>query len=72
MTVIDDGGSISGNAASLNILVHDVINLLYYDHWTNKQTMALTMALVKVKASNSSENLQNKICQIIYFLHQVN
>ena len=26
----DDGRSISGNVASLNILVHDVINLLYY------------------------------------------
>ena len=26
----DDGRSISRNVASLNILVHDVINLLYY------------------------------------------
>ena len=28
----DDGRSISRNVASLNILVHDVINLLYYEH----------------------------------------
>ena len=27
-----DGRSISRNIASLNILVHDVINLLYYEH----------------------------------------
>ena len=27
-----DGRSISRNVASLNILVHDVINLLYYEH----------------------------------------
>ena len=27
----DDGRSISRNVASLNILVHDVINLLYYE-----------------------------------------
>ena len=26
----DDGRSISGNVAHLNILVHDMINLLYY------------------------------------------
>ena len=28
----DDGRSISRSVASLNILVHDVINLLYYEH----------------------------------------
>ena len=28
----DDGRSISRNVASLNILVHDVINLLYYEY----------------------------------------
>ena len=28
----DDGRSISRNVASLNILVHDGINLLYYEH----------------------------------------
>ena len=32
-----DGRSISRNIASLNILVHDVINLLYYEHWTDKR-----------------------------------
>ena len=30
----------------------------------------LTIALVQVKASSSSENLPNKMCQIIYFLHR--
>ena len=33
----DDGRSISGNVVHLNILVHDVINLLYYQYWTDKQ-----------------------------------
>ena len=33
----DDGRSISRNVASLNILVHDMINLLYYEHWTVKR-----------------------------------
>ena len=33
----DDGRSISRNVASLNILVHDVINLLYYKHRTDKR-----------------------------------
>ena len=33
----NDGGSISQNVALLNILVHDVINLLYYEYWTDKQ-----------------------------------
>lgn len=25
------------NVASLNVLIHDVINLLYYEHWTHKR-----------------------------------
>ena len=29
----DDGRSISQNVAHLNILVHDVTNLLYYEYW---------------------------------------
>ena len=33
----DDGRSISRNVAELNILVHDVITLLYYEYWTDKQ-----------------------------------
>ena len=32
----DDGRSISPNITSLNILVHKVLNLLYYEHWTDK------------------------------------
>ena len=33
----NDGRSISRNVAHLNILVHDMINLLYYEYWTDKQ-----------------------------------
>ena len=33
----NDGRSISRKAAHLPILVHDVINLLYYEYWTDKQ-----------------------------------
>ena len=36
-TLPDDGRSISRNVSSLNILVNDMINLLYYEHWTDKQ-----------------------------------
>ena len=32
----DDGTNIFWNVASLNILVHDVTNFLYYEHWTDK------------------------------------
>ena len=33
----DDGRSITRNVAHLNILVHYVINVLYYEYWTDKQ-----------------------------------
>ena len=33
----DDGRSISRNVAHLNILVHDLTNLLYYEYSTDKQ-----------------------------------
>ena len=33
----NDGRSISWNVVYLNILVHGVINLLYYEYWTDKQ-----------------------------------
>ena len=33
----DDGGSITRKVASLNILVHDLINLSYYEYWTDKR-----------------------------------
>ena len=33
----DDWRSISWNVARLNILVHDVINLSYYEYWADKQ-----------------------------------
>ena len=34
---LDDGRSISRNIAHWNILVQDVINLLYYQYWIDKQ-----------------------------------
>ena len=34
----DDGRSISWNVASLNMPVHDVINLLYYEYWTDNDS----------------------------------
>ena len=33
----DLGRSISQNVALLNILAHDVINLLHCEHWTDKR-----------------------------------
>ena len=33
----DDGRSISRKVAHLNMLAHDVINLLCYEYWTDKQ-----------------------------------
>ena len=33
----NDGRSISRNVAHLNILAHDVINVLHYQYWTDKQ-----------------------------------
>ena len=33
----DDGRSISRNVASLNLLIHDTINLLYYEQRTEKK-----------------------------------
>ena len=33
----DDGRSISRNVASINTLVHEVMNLMYYKHWTDKR-----------------------------------
>ena len=32
----DDGSSISWNEASLNLHIHDLKNLLYYEHWKDK------------------------------------
>ena len=36
-TLPDDGRSISRDLVQLKILVHDGINLLYYEYWTDKQ-----------------------------------
>ena len=39
--------------------------------WTFKQMIQrLPIVLVQVKAGNTSENLLNKICQIMYSLYQ--
>ena len=37
ITLPDDERSFSWNVESLNILVHEVINLLYYEHWAIKR-----------------------------------
>ena len=35
--VSDDGRGISQTIVSLSILVHDVINVLYCEYWTDKR-----------------------------------
>ena len=45
-TLPDDGRSMSQTDAHLNILVHDVINLLYYEYWTDKKKYIFTNKLV--------------------------
>ena len=55
----DDGRSISRNVASLNILVHDVINLLYYN--TNSYLFVNGTEIHKFKAKNS-EIIAAPIC----------
>ena len=42
-----DGRSISRNVAHLNILVHDMINLLYYEYWTDKQKYLYVYLMAK-------------------------
>ena len=49
----DVGGSMSQKLASLNILVHDVINLLWYEHRTEtkfQRCSHLTQKLMKLEA----------------------
>ena len=50
----DYGRSISRKVTSLSILVHDVINLLYYGHWTDKRKY---FSVYKIK----DEIIQNDI-----------
>ena len=52
----DDQKSISRNVASLNILVNDVRNLLYYEHWIDKRKYFYVYAI-----------LQKKICMYNVF-----
>ena len=40
---------ISQNVASLNLLIHDVINLLYYKQWTDKPKYFLWITLIPGK-----------------------
>ena len=49
----DDGRSISRNVAHLNILVHDMINLLYYEYWTDKQKY---LYVIQCKLTDLKEN----------------
>ena len=52
----DDGRSIFRNVAHLNRHVHDVINLLYYEYWTDKQkyfyVLVSNLPLYKGRSSN--------------------
>ena len=45
----DGERSISQNLTLLNTLVHDVINLLYYEHWTDKQKYFYVASLLAHK-----------------------
>ena len=53
----NNGRSISQNLASLNILVHDLINLLYYEHWTYKWKIFLRIAASYSISSTSRSSL---------------
>ena len=44
----DDGRGISRNVVHLNILVYDVINLLYCKYWTDKQKHFYVWSFYKV------------------------
>ena len=46
---------------SLNILIHDVINLLYYEHWTDK------LKYFYVKCSDCEKVLGTKIDSKLHF-----
>ena len=59
-----DGRSISRNVAHLNILVRDVIKLLYYEYWTEKQKY---FYVENVKLFNMILNLnQNMLLKVHY------
>ena len=47
------------NVVSLNILVHDLINLLYYEHWTDKRKY---FYVNKLDTENPGEISDGLIC----------
>ena len=50
-------------------LMNNIFKIL--EIFTPKQTFSRTpIAVVEVKAGNTSENLLNEICQIIYYLYR--
>ena len=64
----DDGRSISRKVASLNIIVYDVLNLLYYELSLNRQAkIFLRIKLTKVGGTRSTcENLDWDACPIFF------
>ena len=62
-TFPDDGRSISRNVAHLNILVHDMINLLYYKRF---QCLCMVSSMVdshplEIKYNNNRSCIENRI-----------
>ena len=57
---------ISRNVASLNLLVYDMINLLYYEHWTDKQKDFYVYRIVgcKLEERMSGESMSQQTPEI--------
>ena len=56
----DDGRSISRNVAHLNILAHDMINLLYYGYWTDKQKYLYVYSILKTLQKKQKKTMKFK------------
>ena len=61
-TLPDDGRSISRDVAHLYILVHDVINLLCYECWTDKQKIILRTNWWRCHGRASIFNHSRNLC----------
>ena len=62
----DDGRSISGKVVLLNILIHDMINLLYHEHWIGKQKYFLRIYYCNLLFLLSGENIQCVLFSVSY------
>ena len=67
----DDGRGIFRNVAHLNILVPDVINLLYYEYWADRQKYFYEMycpnSAIKFKTLRMRSNLCDYNSAYIHF-----